>query len=115
VTSLRRVVRWVFLVGPCRLYLAGEASGGSVPWSFLGGLLGAGALSGGVGSVVALIRGAAVGDAFWWWAIGGVLALTVWAAYSLLVIVVLWVLGRAPQTIRGVVDSTPSADRGDQP
>lgn len=74
----------------------------------MGGLLGAGALSGGVGCVVALVRRTDVGDAFWMWAIGGLGALTGWAAYSLLLIAVLWALGRAPHTIPGVVESTPS-------
>jgi hypothetical protein len=108
---VRRVLRWVFLVGPCRFYLLGERTGGSVPVVFVIGLFVVAAVSGGLGALIAVFSGGDVGDQFWVWFVGGMLAVGGWAVYSLLVIGVLWVAGRAPHTVAGVVKDAPSRAR----
>jgi hypothetical protein len=99
----------VFLVAPCRFYLLGESTGGSVPMVFFIGLFAVAAVSGGLGALIAVLAGSDVGDQFWVWALGGILAVTAWAAYSLLLIGVLWVAGRAPHTVAGVSKSPSHA------
>ncbi|WP_432944280.1 hypothetical protein ACQPXM_02480 [Kribbella sp. CA-253562] len=52
---MRRLLRWIFWVGPCRFYLAGEASGGAVPFVFLFGLFGFAAALGGVFALIGAV------------------------------------------------------------
>jgi hypothetical protein len=96
---MRRLLRRVFLVGPCRLYQLGEASGGSVPFVFVVALFGFSAALGGVFALIALVTGASPGDYFFTGAIAGLLTVTAWALYAVLVLVVLWLRGISPATI----------------
>ena len=96
---------------PCRIYLLGESTGGSVPMVFLIGLFAVAAACGGLGALIAVLAGGEVGDQFWVWFIGGIVAVTGWAAYSLVVIGVLWLAGRAPHTVAGVIKDSPSHAR----
>ncbi|GAB2563720.1 hypothetical protein [Kribbella endophytica] len=95
---MRRLLRRIFLVGPCRLYQLGESTGGSVPFVFVFALFGFAAALGGIFALIAVFTGASTEDYFFTGAITGLLTVTAWAAYSLLVIVVLWARGISPAT-----------------
>lgn len=95
----RRALRWVLLVGPCRLYLAGEATGGAVPFVFLAGMFATAMVTGGIGALWALITTRSLLDGFTSGAVGAFVVVTVWAAYALLVLAVLWILGRSPDDV----------------
>ncbi|TCN40880.1 hypothetical protein EV644_105164 [Kribbella orskensis] len=105
---MRRLLRWLFLVGPCRIYLRGDANGGSVPVVFILGLFSVAAAAGGVGALLAVISGSSAEDFFWGGAIAGFGVVTAWAVYSGLLLVVLWIVGRPPRTIPGVAEAVPS-------
>ncbi|MEV6411256.1 hypothetical protein [Kribbella sp. NPDC051718] len=106
---MRRLLRWVFLVGPCRLYVLGEAGGGVLPIAVIAVMAAFAALSGGVGALVALVAGGSVGDAFFNWGLGGLLVLLGWLVYSLLLYVVLWIAGRSPMVVAGLDDGVSHA------
>jgi len=108
---VRRALRWVFLVGPCRLYLYGEASGGTLSIVFVLGMLAIAASVGGIGALVALVAGESAGDFFWNWAIAGLLLVVAWFIYVVLLMAVLWALGRSPQSLAEVEPPTPSQAR----
>jgi hypothetical protein len=93
-----RVMRALLLVGPCRLYVAGEVRG-RLPLSWFAGMFGVSGIAGAVGASVALVRGASVSDQFWVWALGGLLAVMAWLVYSVVVIGFLWVRGVAPDEV----------------
>jgi hypothetical protein len=96
---MRRLLRWVFLVGPCRLYLLGETTGGAVPYVAIAAMAAFAALGGAVGALVAVFTGGAVGDALFNWSLGGLVVLLGWLVYCLLLFAVLWIAGRSPLTI----------------
>ncbi len=93
---MRRAARWLFYVAPCRLYVAGEARGGAVPFGFMLGAFGVGLLSGAVTALGALAFGGDVADGFANGLIAGLAAVAVWAVYALALLCVLWVLGGSP-------------------
>jgi hypothetical protein len=99
----------VFLVGPCRFYLYGEASGGTLSIVFVLGMLAVAVGIGGIGALVALVAGKSAGDFFWNWAIAGLVVVVGWLIYVLLLMAVLWALGRSPQSLAEVEPSAPSA------
>lgn len=104
-----RVMRAVLLLGPCRLYVACEVHG-RLPLSWFAGMFGFAGLAGAVGATVALVRGVPVSDEFWVWALGGLLAFTVWLVYSLVVVGVLWVRGVGPDEVLAA-DAAPAGRR----
>lgn len=108
---MRRVLRWIFLVGPCRLYLLGEATGGSVPYLFIVGLLGSATALGGVLALVAVVIGASAGDYFFTGAMIALGIITAWAAYALLVFAVLWFRGTSPAAVVNRYTPSPSQAR----
>lgn len=93
---MRRLLRRIFLVGPCRLYQLGESTGGSVPFVFVLGLFAFAAALGGLFALIAAVTGASAEEYFFTGAIAGLFTVTAWAAYSLLVLVVLWLRGTSP-------------------
>ncbi|ONI67369.1 hypothetical protein BWI15_30005 [Kribbella sp. ALI-6-A] len=105
---MRRLLRLIFWVGPCRLYLLGEATGGAVPFAFLFGLFGFAAALGGVFALIAVVVGASVGDYFFTGAMAGLGTVTAWAVYACLVFVVLWIRGISPAAVPGVLPTAPS-------
>ena len=98
---MRRLLRWIFLVGPCRIYLRGDANGGSVPAVCILGLFATAAGTGSVGVLIAIITGASAVDYFWNGAIAGVGVVTAWAVYAGLLLVILSIVDRPPRTIPG--------------
>jgi hypothetical protein len=99
VSRLGAGLRWLLLVAPCRFYLAGEENGGRVVRGFLLAMLAAAVACGGVGVLVAVGRDADVAD---WFATGllvGLTAVTAWAVYALVVLAVLWLVGRPPDAV----------------
>ncbi|WP_328333681.1 hypothetical protein OHA70_17220 [Kribbella sp. NBC_00382] len=106
---MRRLLRWVFLIGPCRLYILGELNGGVVPVAALAVMVAFMAVSGGVGALVAVLTGGKVGDALFNWGLGGLLVLLGWLVYSLLLYAVLWIAGRSPLTVAGLDDGESHA------
>ncbi|WP_344176723.1 hypothetical protein [Kribbella lupini] len=103
---MRRLLRRIFLVGPCRLYQLGESTGGSVPLVFVLGLLGCAAALGGLFALIAVLTGASAEDYFFTGAIAGLLAITAWALYAVLVLVGLWLRGISPATYVDLPAST---------
>jgi hypothetical protein len=106
---MRRLLRWVFLVGPCRLYLLGEVGGGVLPIAAIAAMAAFAGASGGVGALVAVVTRGKVGNAFLDWALGGLLVLLGWLVYSLLLYVVLWIAGRSPLVVAGLDDGVSHA------
>lgn len=96
---LRSVVRWIFLLGPCRLYMAGERSGGRVPSVCLPAMFGAAAVGAGLGASAAAVAGSDAGDGASVGIWAGLLVVGLWAVYALVVIMVLWLIGRAPDEV----------------
>ncbi len=107
--TLARVVRWVLLVAPCRFYLAGEASGGAAPWSFLAAFCGAALGGGGLGALIAVGLNEPITDGLWSGLFVGMVAVLAWSVYALLALLALWVLGRAPAEV--VLSGTPARGR----
>lgn len=106
---MRRLLRWVFLIGPCRLYVLGELNGGVIPVAALAAMAAFAALGAGVGALVAALTGGKVGDTSFNWGLGGLLVLMGWLVYCLLLYVVLWIAGRSPLTIAGLGDGESHA------
>jgi hypothetical protein len=103
---MRRLLRRVFLVGPCRLYQLGESTGGSVPFVFILGLFGFAAALGGAFALIGVLTGASAEDYFFTGAIAGLLTVTAWTLYAVLVLVVLWLRGISPATYVALPAST---------
>lgn len=92
-----RAVRWVFVETPARLYMAGERSGGRVPWPFFAGMALLAATGAGFGAIAAAALGHDLGE----WASGGLLVgifvMLAWSLYAVLALVVMWVLSISPE------------------
>ncbi|MEV6287214.1 hypothetical protein [Kribbella sp. NPDC051770] len=112
---MRRLLRWIFLTGPCRLYLLGEASGGSVPYTFVAGLFGTAAAFGGVFALIAAMAGASVEDYFFTGVLTGLLTVTAWAAYAFVVYGVLWLRGISPAAVVSAHTSTEAKPASSRP
>jgi len=110
-----RAARWVLVEAPARLYMAGERSGGSVPWPFFAAMALLAATGAGLGAIAAAALGHDLGE----WASGGLLVgifvMLAWSLYAILALVVMWVLSISPeQAERGDPDRRghPSDSRG---
>jgi hypothetical protein len=91
--------------------LYGESSGGTLSIVFVLGMFVVAAAIGGIGALAALAQSAAVGDHFWNWAIAGLLVVIGWLIYVVLLMAVLWALGRSPKTLANLEPSTPTQAR----
>lgn len=100
-------VRWFLVEAPARLYMAGERSGGKVPWPFFAAMALLAAAGAGIGAAAAAAMGRNVAD----WASGGLLTgifvMLAWSVYAILALGVMWVRGISPERAeRG--DAKPS-------
>ena len=94
------VLRWVFLTAPARAYKRGEATGGSVPWIYLFALFGVA----GLGGVLGCAGGLLIADPAGGFGIGlmaGLLALTAWSVYVLVLVGVMRLRRRPLETLLG--------------
>jgi hypothetical protein len=108
---VRRLLRQLFLVGPCRLYLRGEATGGSVPFVFIVGLFAVAAAIGGVFALVAVVVDASAADYFFIGALAGLGLVIAWIVYVVVVLAVLWLRGISPSAVPGVLPAARSNAR----
>jgi hypothetical protein len=111
---MRRVLSWVFVRGPAAFYEFADANQGSTLFMLviLGALAVTGGLGAGIGALVGLMIGAVIGDAVFVGAMIGLAVLFAWLIWSLILVAVLWVRGRAPIE---VVAGKPSAGRHSAP
>lgn len=95
--SLLRAARWVLVEAPAKLYMAGERSGGRVPWSFFAAMALLAVAGAGIGAAAAAALGRNVEE----WVSGGLLAgifvMLAWSLYALLALGVMWVVGMPPE------------------
>lgn len=81
--------------------MAGERSGGSVPWPFFAAMALLAATGAGLGAIAATASGHDLGE----WASGGLLVgivvMLAWSLYAVLALVVMWVLSISPERAEG--------------
>jgi hypothetical protein len=111
---MRRVLSWMFVRGPAAFYEFAEGNQGSTLFMLvtLGALAVTGGLGAGVGALVGVLTGAVIGDAVFVGAMIGIGLLFAWLIWSLILVAILWVRGRAPVE---VVAGKPSAGRHSAP